>query len=136
MIIDAALTGEVPQPGLPLDLVTRDRLVQRALNLMQQTMDAPPTVARLAERLKVGRRTLERRFHRALGLTPATADKKIRIAQARLSLESGTRSVTQIANDTGFCDVSHLIRVFRDHEGVTPETHRSRSGPALPVLGR
>ena len=136
MIIDAALTGEVPQPGLPLDLVTGDRLVQRALNLMQQTMDAPLTVARLAERLKVGRRTLERRFHAALGLTPAAADKKIRIAQARFLLEGGARSVTQIANDTGFCDVSHLIRVFRDHEGVTPETYRSRSRPALPVLGR
>ena len=136
MIIDAALTGEVPQPGLPLDLVTVDRLVQRALNSMQQTMDAPLTVARLAERLKVGRRTLERRFHAALGLTPAAADKKIRIAQARFLLENGTRSVTQIANDTGFCDVSHLIRVFRDHEGVTPEIYRSRSRPALPVLGR
>ncbi len=135
MIIDDALTGEVPQPGLPIELVTNDPLVKKALNLMQQSMDAPMNVQSLAERLGVGRRKLERRFRDALGLSPAAADKSIRVAQARFLLESGDRSITQIANDTGFCDVSHLIRVFREKEGTTPEAYRlrSRAGPSAPV---
>jgi transcriptional regulator GlxA family with amidase domain len=83
MIIDNALKGEVPQPGLPIELVTQDALVKKALNLMQQSMDAPLSVERLAERLGVGRRKLERHFREALGLAPAAADKSIRIAQAR-----------------------------------------------------
>lgn len=41
MIIDEALTGERPQPGLPLALTTRDPLVKRALLIMQQTLDTP-----------------------------------------------------------------------------------------------
>ena len=78
MIIDDALTGEVPQPGLPIELGTGDPLVKKALALMQQSMDAPLTVERLAERLGVGRRKLERHFREALGLTPAAADRTIR----------------------------------------------------------
>lgn len=135
MIIDDALTGEVPQPGLPIELVARDALVKKALNLMQQSMDAPLTVERLAERLGVGRRKLERRFRETLGLAPAAADKAIRVAHARFLLESGDRSITQIANETGFCDVSHLINVFREREGITPEAYRLRARTAPPARG-
>ncbi len=134
MIIDDALTGEAPQPGLPIDLVSRDPLVRKALNLMQQSMDAPLTVERLAERLHVGRRKLERRFRDTLGLSPAAADKAIRVAQARFLLESGDRSITHIANETGFCDVSHLINVFRAREGITPDAYRLRARGGLPQL--
>lgn len=133
MIIGDALTSEVPQPGLPIELITRDALVKKALNLIQQSMDTPLTVERLAERLGVGRRKLERRFRVALGIAPSAADKSIRIAQARLLLESGDHSITQIANETGFCDVSHLIRVFREQEGITPEAYRLRSRAANPA---
>ena len=125
MIIDEAMTAERPQPGLPLELVARDDLVRRALLTMQQTLDTPLTVTNLAERLGVSRRKLERHFTEALRLTPMEAGKKIRLAQARLLLERGDRSVTQIAVETGFCDASHLIRVFRAAEGTTPEAWRN-----------
>lgn len=124
MIIDEALTGERPQPGLPLALTTRDPLVKRALLLMQQSLDTPLTIAGLATRLGVGRRKLERHFSDALGLSPSEASRMIRLAQARLLLERSDRPVTEIANDTGFADVSHLIRTFRAAEGVTPEAWR------------
>ena len=132
MIIDEALAGERPQPGLPLVLTTRDPLVKRALLTMQQTLDTPLPVAGLATRLGVGRRKLERHFADALGFSPSEASRMIRLAQARLLLERSDRSITEIANDTGFADVSHLIRVFRSAEGVTPEAWRRdrRAGKA------
>jgi len=34
--------------------------------------------------------------------------------------------MTQIANETRFCDVSHLINVIREREGVTPQAYRLR----------
>jgi transcriptional regulator GlxA family with amidase domain len=132
MIIDDALAGERPQPGLPIELATNDPLVRHALNLMQQSMEAPMTVVRLAERLGVGRRKLERHFRDTLGLPPAAADRSIRLDRARFLLESGDRSITEIATETGFCDVSHLIRVFRDRECVTPEVWRTRTRDASP----
>lgn len=127
MIIDAALAGEMPQPGIPIELTTSDPLVRKALNLMQQSLDMPPTVDALAARSGVSRRKLERHFRAALGMTPAAAGRTLRLAQARFLLAGSECSVTQIAADTGFCDISHFIRVFREADGVTPEAYRRQA---------
>lgn len=143
MIIDEAMAPERPQPGLPLELHSADALVKRALLVMQQTMEAPLTTARLAERLGVGRRQLERRFAAALGLSPQEAGRRIRLAQARHLLQHTERSVSRIAAETGFADASHLIRAFRAETGRTPEAwraaaRRSEGGSAAeaPPAGR
>ncbi|WP_347312995.1 GlxA family transcriptional regulator [Defluviimonas sp. SAOS-178_SWC] len=129
MIVDEAQAAERPQPGLPIGLTARDPLVKRALLIMQQYPETPLSIARLAAQLGVGRRKLERHFADALGITPAEAGRRVRLEQARALLERGEHSITEIAAETGFCDVSHLIRVFREVEGVTPgEWARLRSG--------
>ena len=124
LIIDQAMAANAPQPGPPLDLHVRDPLVRRALLLVQQSLDAPPTVAAVAERLGVSRRGLERRFAAAMGMAPNEAFLRVRLSHARFLLGRSDRTVTQVAAETGFCDVSHLIRVFREREGTTPEAWR------------
>lgn len=128
MILNEA-SAEAPQPGMPLALVTEDALVRRALLLMQQSIDAPLSIGRLAGQLGVGRRTLERRFREAIGLTPLQADRLVRIEQARHLLLTTDRSATRIAAETGFCDLPHMIRVFRAAEGATPDAFRKTSVP-------
>ncbi len=131
LIIDDAMPADEPQPVLPPDLGTRDALVRRALLAMQQELEDPPGIARVAAALGVGRRKLERHFAEALGISPAEAFLRLRLAQARLLLETSDRSVTEIAACTGFCDASHLGRVFRAREGVPPDAwRRARTGPA------
>lgn len=125
MIIDEAMGAERPQPGLPLELTTKDPVVKRALLLIQQTMDAPLTVAKLAERLEVSRRKLERHFADALGLSPQEVGRKVRLGQVRHLLSRTDRTISEIAAETGFCDASHLIRAFRTETGVTPEAWRN-----------
>ena len=72
----------------------------------------------------MSRRKLERHFRDGLGLTPLEADRRIRVEQAKHLLLTTRRSATQIAADTGFCDLPHMIKVFRAAEGVTPEVFR------------
>lgn len=127
MIVDEAMGPERPQPGLPLELTTHDDLVKRALLAVQQSIDAPMTVAKLAERLGVSRRQLERHFTAALGFGPQEAGRKVRLAHARNLLHSTDRTVSQIAAETGFADASHLIRAFRAEYGTTPEAWRVSS---------
>jgi transcriptional regulator GlxA family with amidase domain len=124
MIIDEALAAEEPQPGMPLALATGDALVRRALRVMQQSIDAPLSIGRVVARLGVSRRTLERRFREALRLTPLEADRLIRVEQAKHLLRTTRRTATQIAAETGFCDLPHMIRVFRTAEGATPDAVR------------
>jgi transcriptional regulator GlxA family with amidase domain len=124
MIIDEAMAAEEPQPGMPLALATDDPLVRKALLVMQQSIDAPLSIGRVVAQLGVGRRKLERHFREALGLTPLAADRLIRLEQAKHLLKTTKRSATQIATDTGFCDLPHMIRVFQSAEGVTPDVFR------------
>ncbi len=131
MIIDQAMAAEEPQPGMPLALATDDALVRRALLFMQQSIDAPLSIGRVVGRLGVSRRKLERHFREALGMTPLAADRLIRIEQAKHLLRTTRRTATQVANDTGFCDLPHMIRVFRIAEGTTPDVFRR--SPARPV---
>ena len=133
LMIDEPMEGDRPQPGLPLELNARDPLVRRALLAMQQNLHAPLPIARIARDLGVGRRKLERHFNADLGLPPADASARIRLAQARMLLARTDRTVTRIAEETGFCDASHLIRVFRETEGTTPDLwrqERARNQPA------
>lgn len=130
MIIAEAMAAEEPQPGMPLALATDDALVRKALLTMQQSIDAPLSIARLAPRMGVSRRKLERHFREALGMTPLQADRLIRMAHAKHLLRSTRRSATQIAADTGFTDLPHLIRVFRAAEGTTPDAFRRSEGRA------
>jgi len=130
MIIDEAMAAEEPQPGMPLALATGDALVRKALNVMQQSIDAPLSIGRVVARLGVSRRKLERHFRDALGMTPLEADRLIRVEQAKHLLRTTGRSATQIAADTGFCDLPHLIRVFRSQEGTTPEAFRRTGAQA------
>ncbi|MFN3937427.1 MAG: GlxA family transcriptional regulator [Gemmobacter sp.] len=132
MIIDEAMRPERPQPGLPLELTTHDRLVKRALLAVQQSMEAPMTVPRLAERLGVSRRQLERHFVSALGIGPQEAGRKVRLAYASNLLHRTDRTLGEIAAETGFSDASHLIRAFRVEFGETPQAWRIRKRSRTP----
>ena len=50
------------------------------------------------------------------------------LAHAELLLLRSARTITQVAQDCGFVDVSHLIRVFKTARGITPEVWRRRQG--------
>ena len=126
MIIDEAQTPENPQPGLPLEFATSDKLVRKALHLIRQNVATPMTVDRLSERLKVSRRMLERHFREALQISPAEVGLSVRLSVARHLLSGTDTSITQIAAATGFCDASHFGKVFRTREGVPPDAWRQK----------
>ncbi|OWU75098.1 AraC family transcriptional regulator [Marinibacterium profundimaris] len=130
MIIDDALQAEKPQPGITLDFRTRDPIVLRALLLMQQNIDTPIPVAEVAKRIGHSKRQLERHFRMALDISPQAAFLQIRLSLAHHLIETSEKSIAQIAVDCGFCDSSHLSRMFRRQFGSTPLALRQQAGLA------
>ncbi|MBB3935307.1 GlxA family transcriptional regulator [Aureimonas phyllosphaerae] len=124
MIIDDALRPEKPQPGVSMDISTRDPMVMRALLLMQQNIDTPLSVAELAKRMGHSKRQLERHFRSALGASPQAAFLQIRLTFARHLIETTDKLVASIAVECGFCDSSHLSRMFRQRFDMTPQEVR------------
>ncbi|CAM3070034.1 GlxA family transcriptional regulator [Paracoccus nototheniae] len=124
MIIDEALQADKPQPGITMDFKTRDPMVLRALLMMQQNMEQPLTVADIARRIGHGKRQLERHFQAAVGTSPQAAFLDMRLSLAHHLIVTGNRPILQIALECGFCDSSHLSRMFRRRYGQTPQAVR------------
>ena len=65
-----------------------------------------------------------RSFREITGYTPLAYLNRHRLARARYALATSDLSVTEIALDCGFNDVSHFIRCFRLLYGTTPKQFR------------
>lgn len=66
----------------------------------------------------------ERRFYRILGATPHDYILRVRISAARTLLENTTRTIADIACETGFYDHSHFTRTFKRISGMSPGNYR------------
>lgn len=130
MIIDGALKADKPQPGIPMSLKTDDPIVRRALLIMQQHIDMPISVAEIARRMGNSKRQLERYFRTALDTSPQAAFMGLRLSLARHMLENSDKSVSMISVECGFCDSSHLSRMFRRRYGCPPQSVRDGGVPS------
>ena len=53
--------------------------------------------------------------------------KQIRIQKAEDLLRFTDLDLSYISQETGFCDCSHFIHVFREYHGITPKKFRQLS---------
>ena len=109
-------------------------MVKRALLLMQQRIDTPLSVTEIARQMGSSKRQLERHFRAALDTSPQAAFLDIRLSFARHLLEATDKSISTIAVECGFCNSSHLSRMFRPrYTARRPNRNRPGGGAAIPV---
>lgn len=106
----------------PNDDVLADA-VDRAVAFIDANAVDGITVCDVADAAYVSVRTLNRAFHRHLGVTPAAYLRGARLAGARHDLQAGrpvATTVTAVAARWGFTDLSRFAAVYRDEYGETP----------------
>ncbi len=86
----------------------------------------PLTVTALAARAGLSERTFARRFKGETELTPAAYVEAVRVQSARVTLETTTRGVEQVALQTGFQNAERMRRAFQRHLGVSATEYRER----------
>lgn len=84
----------------------------------------PLTLDDLARHGHLSRRTLARRFHDALAMSPVRWLQQERIRHAQHLLETTTASIGRIADQTGLGSPNNLRRHFLDHVGISPQRYR------------
>lgn len=124
LMVDDAFDTNKAQPYLPVSLMAKDNLVQRAVLIMQQETESLRGIAPLCKQLGVGRRTLEKKFRADLGKSPAETLTYIRVEEAKRLLSETQASITDVAIRTGFFDASHFNKIFRKHVDQTAATFR------------
>jgi len=84
------------------------------------------STAELARECGLSERTLYRKIHQALGVTPYELMLRIRIESAAEALIQTTDKVIDIAQAHAFCDQSAFTQHFRKRIGLTPKQFRLR----------
>lgn len=82
------------------------------------------TVESLAKLAGTSVSKFTRAFVRTLGIPPGKYIASVRLTAARQMLESSDRTLVEIAQETGFYDLSHFSRIFKRERGVTPGQYR------------
>ncbi len=101
-------TVEVPHEGLATAVRHLEQNLQRTVSLDE-----------LSRVCGLSKFHLCRVFHRAVGVTPRTYHRHIRLERGRRLLHEG-RPASKVASDLNFADQSHFIRSFRKQFGTTP----------------
>jgi len=109
----------------PAELPARDRrrAVETALWIDENSRE-PIDLAAAASRTGLSPFHFLRVFSRALGVTPHQYLVRSRLRRAARLLAEDSRSVTDVAYDVGFADLSNFVRTFRRAAGVAPAAFR------------
>lgn len=101
-----------------------DELIRDAISLIRLRASEGICVADVVRRLAVARRTLEQRFIRLMGRTPAAEIRRVRIEVAKRLLIESDKSVAEVARASGFSQQDLFSRTFRRSVGVPPSDYR------------
>ncbi|MEI8228099.1 MAG: helix-turn-helix domain-containing protein [Planctomycetota bacterium] len=125
-----AKDGQSPRclPKAPRSLAipaASDRHVTEALQIIWTESHAELTVRRLARRLGLSARSLERRFHRCLNRTIRDAIRECRVARAEQLLAETNLPITSIVTAAGFCSYDGMRRALMKSNGHAPSRLRT-----------
>ena len=99
---------------------TRNPTVLAAIDLLQRSIEQPPSLAQAAAALAVSPRQLQRLFATHLGRSFKRFDRELRLERARELLEQTGLSVLAVAVATGFGSVEHFGRSYRTRSARVP----------------
>jgi AraC-like DNA-binding protein len=98
--------------------------IARALRLLESDSTGPHSLAELARSAGLSPYHFLRTFKRVTGVTPHRWLLRARLREAAQRLSASRESVTDIALDVGFEDLSNFMRSFRAEFGVSPRRYR------------
>ena len=104
----------------------RDPQVRRVIALMHEDCAQPWTLDLLAQRAGLSRTALAERFRDAMGDTPLSHLRTIRMQRATQLLGDSGRRLEAVAAAVGYQDAFSFSKVFKRTLGVSPKEFRRR----------
>lgn len=104
-------------------------VVKYVVAYLQQNYQRAISRQEVAAAVSVSKDYLSHIFQQELGLSPWEYLNRYRIQQAKALLSNSRTSITDIAAQVGFDDLSYFNRVFRKHVGCAPGQYREHPAP-------
>jgi AraC family transcriptional regulator len=115
------------RPPLDARAALRRRVVETALWIDENCAD-DIDLASAAGQAGLSAYHFLRLFSRVLGVTPHQYLVRSRLRRAARLLGAGAPSITRVALDVGFGDLSNFVRTFRRAAGVSPRRFQALAG--------
>ena len=126
MVLDIGRTSQAPYDCFVALKDHGDTLIAGAQQWIEQHRDQPVDYEKLAKKYRISRRSLERRFKQATGITPLGYLQKLRVEDAKQLLEQGTHSFSEITYQVGYEDISFFRKIFTRITGLRPREYQQK----------
>ena len=105
-------------------LAIDDEAIAKALGYIRRHATANIRVIDVLRQVSLSRRSLEHRFKKLVGHTPAEEIQRVRVKRIRELLTETELSIGEIANRTGFEYGEYMAAAFKREVGCTPTEFR------------
>ena len=102
----------------------RSPLVEAVTDWIARNIAEDISVASLAEQLQTSRYYLSHLFKAETGISISEYRNELRLTKAKQMLIHSNATISQIAQQTGYCSPSYFSEVFLKNEKVTPSLYR------------
>ena len=100
---------------------TKYKKLQPAISEINEHYNENEKVSYYAELCNMSEVGFRRLFHEHTGLSPVEYRNDIRLANAKIRLQSGEYNVSEVAEEAGFTNLSFFIRLYKKKYGYTPK---------------
>ena len=111
-------------------LAHKDPFIRDVLVDIHRNLSTCFGAAEIADRFKIARKTLDRRFHAAVGHSIGREIVEQRIKLAKRLLRNEDMPLKEIACECGFCNQAFLTTIFKRETGLTPSRWRQSESQA------
>ncbi|MGO8943119.1 MAG: GlxA family transcriptional regulator [Syntrophobacteraceae bacterium] len=126
MILDLGREMQTPYSCYLFPVDHGDPLVIKAQNWIEQHYTQSIDYDGLAAKFQMNRRSLERRFKQATGVTPLGYLQQLRVESAKRLLEAGSQTFNEITYLVGYEDIPFFRKVFIRLTGLRPKEYQQR----------
>ncbi len=137
MILDLGRKMQTPYDSFLFSRNHGDSLVIKAQKWIEQHHTQSVDYEQLAKKYRMSRRSLERKFKQATGVTPLGYLQQLRVENAKHLLEAGSQTFNEITYLVGYEDISFFRKIFVRLTGLRPKEYQQRfagysTKPTLP----
>jgi len=106
------------EPAIPLRMINAKKYID-------QFFDHVISIESLAQDAGISQTFFRKEFKQYYGISPLSYLKKTRIENAKIDLQSGYYSVSEVASRCGFDSISYFSAEFHRYTGLTPKEYQN-----------
>jgi transcriptional regulator GlxA family with amidase domain len=126
LVVDRGRVSQTPYSVFHFQREHSDDQILKIQDTLERDFNKDIDLDQLSQQHAIGRRTMERRFKASTGDTPLMYLQRVRVEEAKRSLESNNMTFDEISYQVGYQDTSFFRKIFVKHTTMRPNEYRAK----------